>query len=200
MLPDTPLLAFDTSAAHCAAALLSGDGTTLVAHHESMARGQAERLMVLLEEVLDEAGCVWGDLGAFAVGVGPGNFTGIRISVAAARGLALGLGVPAVGVSGLEALAEGAGGPVRALVAAPRGQVYAQDFGRGTCKPTLMDRVEAGETDLPLIEAREDFAAALGRVALARLAAGTPLPRPAPLYLRPADAAPPRDSPPVILP
>jgi hypothetical protein len=79
------LLAFDTSAAHCAAALLC-DGVVSV-KSESMDKGQAERLMPLLEEVLAEAGLDWHDLAAVAVGTGPGNFTGVRIAVAAARGL-----------------------------------------------------------------------------------------------------------------
>ena len=72
------ILAFDTSAAHCAAALLSGD--KLLAHaHEPMAKGQAERLMVLITEVMAMGGAKLGDLSAIGVGVGPGNFTGIRI-------------------------------------------------------------------------------------------------------------------------
>ena len=66
-----------------------------------MDKGQAERLMPLLEEVLAEGGIGWADLTALAVGTGPGNFTGVRIAVAAARGLALGLGIPAIGVTGL---------------------------------------------------------------------------------------------------
>ena len=88
MPSDAPLvLGFDTSAAHCAAALLSG-GTCLAARHEEMAKGQAERLMPLIAELLEEAGAATGDLAAIGVGIGPGNFTGIRISVSAARGLA----------------------------------------------------------------------------------------------------------------
>jgi len=104
MASDPLILAFDTSAAHCAAALLSGD-RIVISTAEEMTRGQAERLMPLLQELLAEAGFTWQDLSALGVGVGPGNFTGIRIAVSAARGLALGLDVPAVGVSGCEARA-----------------------------------------------------------------------------------------------
>ena len=94
MRPDPTLLAFDTSAAHCAAALLiAGKIHTRI---DEMARGQAEHLMPMLEEVLAAHGLAWRDLDAIGVGTGPGNFTGIRISVAAARGLALGLGCPLV--------------------------------------------------------------------------------------------------------
>ena len=81
------LLAFDTSGPHCAAALLLGDALHL--RVDDMARGQAEHLMPMLEEMLAEAHMRWRDLDAIGVGVGPGNFTGIRISVSAARGLAL---------------------------------------------------------------------------------------------------------------
>ena len=104
-MPD-PLrvLGFDTSAAHCAAAVVCGD-RVLAERAEPMTKGQAERLFPLLEELLAEAGLAWSDLDAIGVGVGPGNFTGVRISVAAARGLALSLGIPAIGVSATEAAA-----------------------------------------------------------------------------------------------
>ncbi len=201
-MADPTILAFDTSAAHCAAALLAG-GEIRVAEIEPMARGQAERLMPLLQEVLARAGCTWGDLDALAVGVGPGNFTGIRIAVAAARGLALGLGKPAIGVSTLEAQAEGVSRPCVSIADARRGMVYAQVFtpeGPGaaelisdpaTLRPDLPRAPQADPASLP---------PAMARIAAERLAAGAPLPRPAPLYLRSADALPPKDPAPVILP
>ena len=71
----TPLvLGFDTSAAYCAAALVRGD-TVLGAVGEDMARGQAERLMGLLQDLLAAHQVTWSDLDALAVGTGPGNFT-----------------------------------------------------------------------------------------------------------------------------
>lgn len=107
MPPKVPLvLSFDTAAAHCAAALVSGD-QILGAMSEPLFKGQAERLIPMLEELLTGAGKNWSDLDLIAVGIGPGNFTGVRISVSAARGLALSLGIPAVGVSVFEALAFG---------------------------------------------------------------------------------------------
>jgi tRNA threonylcarbamoyl adenosine modification protein YeaZ len=196
-LPSEPLiLGFDTSAAHCAAALLHGD-EILVSKLEEMKRGQAERLMVLLEEVLAEGGAAWGDLDAIGVGIGPGNFTGIRIAVSAARGLALGLGVPAVGVTGFEARA-GAG--LLPAVPAPRDQVYAALPGEA---PRLMPRAdaEAAARDAGLSLAREASPACIAE-AIARAAAGryrTEAEPPAPLYLRSADAAPMRDAPPALL-
>ena len=109
---DRLVLGFDTSAAHCAAALLSGD-RLIASVTEDMTKGQAERLMPLIEEMLAGAGTGWRDLSLIGVGTGPGNFTGIRISVAAARGLALSLGIPAIGIGAAEALAYGLPRPSR---------------------------------------------------------------------------------------
>ena len=198
-----PILAFDTSAAHCAAALLLPN--RVIHRCEPMEKGQAERLIPLLEEVLSEGGLEWSDLKALAVGTGPGNFTGVRIAVAAARGLALGLGIPAIGVTRLEALAYGLPRPVLVLEDAKRGQVYAQLFtSDGAGIAHLTDHAipdgpatgsAAGEGALPAVL---PFAEAIARIAADR--ADKPQPRPAPFYLRGADAAPPSDPPPVILP
>jgi tRNA threonylcarbamoyladenosine biosynthesis protein TsaB len=197
---DPTLLAFDTSAAHCAAALYRG-GEIVDLRVEEMGRGQAEWLMPLLEETLVAAGLGWRDLDAVAVGVGPGNFTGIRISVAAARGLALGLARPAVGVSTLDAQAFGWPRPVRAVADARRGMVYVQSF---TPEPDAARMVEAGAVgaDLPLAEALApaDLVRNIALIAVERLAEGGAIARPAPLYIRSADAAPASDPPPVILP
>jgi tRNA threonylcarbamoyl adenosine modification protein YeaZ len=192
---DALVLGFDTSAAHCAAALLSGD-TVLVSRAEEMGRGQAERLMPLLEDLLAEAGAAWRDLDRLGVGIGPGNFTGIRISVAAARGLSMALEIPAVGVSGFDVIAHAhVPGHVPALPA-PRDQLYVRAPG---CLPKLARRDEAEALGLPLVgpPPAADMAEAIARLAAAHAAAD--IPPPAPLYLRPADAAPARDAPPVIL-
>ena len=215
MPSDPVILAFDTSAAHCAAALLCGD--KLLAHQQdAMARGQAEHLMPLLEAMLAQAGQRWPDLDALAVGIGPGNFTGVRISVAAARGLALGLGVPAIGVSILEACAEGLPRPLWVVEDARRDQIYAQHFNGGDDAPRLLDCADipavitggavtgsaaalvAGQTGLPVMEPACPLAEGIARVAMRRLDQSHP--RPAPLYLRAADAAPPRDPAPALLP
>ena len=75
-MPDRRILAFDTSAAHCAAALLTGD-RIVADRFEPMAKGQAERLMPMLEDMLAEAGTDWAMLDGIGVGTGPGNFTGV---------------------------------------------------------------------------------------------------------------------------
>ena len=202
---ERPVLAFDTSAAHCAAALLLPD--RVIQRLEPMDKGQAERLIPLLEEVLAEGGLEWSDLKALAVGTGPGNFTGVRIAVAAARGLALGLGIPAIGVTRLEALAHGLPRPLRVIEDARRGEVYAQDFtedGPGIAR--LADahslssatNVTGGAAGPAALPPALPLAEAIDRIGAER--AATPQPRPAPFYLRGADAAPSTDPPPVILP
>jgi tRNA threonylcarbamoyl adenosine modification protein YeaZ len=201
LLPDRPILAFDTSAAHCAAALLLPDGRCL-SREEPMAKGQAERLIPLCQELLADAGLGWHDLGRIAVGTGPGNFTGVRIAVAAARGLALGLGLPAIGIPRPEALAHGLPRPLRVIEDARQGMAYVQDFPGGPAELRPLDSL----TPAPCVTGSAAGPGALPPAmplaeAIARLAATRdPGPRPAPFYLRAADAAPPSDPPPVILP
>lgn len=193
------VLAFDTSAAHCAAALLLGD-RIVASRVDEMKRGQAEHLFVMLEEVLSDNGVSWSDLTRIGVGIGPGNFTGIRISVASARGLALSLGIPAIGVSTLEVQFHGA--PVLASVTAPRDQAYVQPFGGDETAPELVSIEQAKNIaearSIPLGHALAGDE--LVREIAQRAAVSEKLGPPAPLYVRAADAAPPRDPAPVILP
>lgn len=208
MLPDTlaeTVLAFDTSAAHCAAALLLPDGRCLN-RLEAMDKGQAERLLPLLEELLAEADVGWPDLTRIAVGTGPGNFTGVRISVAAARGLALGLGIPALGITRLEALAHGLPRPITVIEDARRDEAYVQNFTAAGAGPATIfslgalaqpARVTGSAAGPNALQAAMPLAQAIAEIAANR---GLPQPRPAPFYLRGADAAPPSDPPPVILP
>jgi len=197
------VLAFDTAAAHCAAALLRGD-TIVQSAAEPMAKGQAERLLGLCSELMAAQGVAFGDLDAIGVGIGPGNFTGIRIAVSAARGLALGLNIPAVGVDGFDALRLGHDGPCACAVDARRNQLYLQTFDNDALTaPALYPADDLPHFDGPLIGAHGiapayPVADAIALIAATRLHTTTS--RPAPLYMRPADAAPPRDAPPVILP
>ena len=189
MPSETLTLAFDTSAAHCAAALLLGD-RVLAAKGEAMARGQAERLVPMLQEVLKDGGCDWPQLTRLGVGIGPGNFTGIRISVALARGLSLGLGIPAIGVSGFDVIRQMVPKAAHPAILAPREQVY-------------LDQPQPFQTNLatapaPLTfapDAPDQMAVAMARVAAAK----DPGTAPTPLYIRPADAAPARDVAPLLI-
>lgn len=104
-----------------------------------MAR-HGKALEPLLKATLDEAGLTPEALGAIAVGLGPGSFTGTRIGVAAAKGLAFGLGVPLVGVGSLEVLAAAVGdaGLCAPLVDAGRGRVYGAVYELGPEAPRLV--------------------------------------------------------------
>jgi tRNA threonylcarbamoyladenosine biosynthesis protein TsaB len=127
------VLAFDTALGACSVAVAE-DARILVAEQRLQQQGQAEALLPLIETVLRAAGLSFGDLELIAVTIGPGTFTGLRIGLAAARGLRLASGLPLVGVSTLEALAEGvpaaarSGRALLSVIDARRGEVYAQAF------------------------------------------------------------------------
>jgi len=196
--------------------------------------------MVLLEELLADEGFGWSDLDALAIGVGPGNFTGIRIAVSAARGLALGLSIPVISVSNFE-LMRGVNSvrdhaPQLVSLPAPRDTAYLQLFenGVGAAPQHVTVNADIGDLQLPdgatvlgqhaldLLNLhlfrtgqdqseldrsfdralpKQDVADILVKIAAAKwqagLVDGTP---PAPMYVKPPDAAPPREAPPKILP
>ena len=160
-----------------------------------MAKGQAERLLPMIQEMMAESGIDWSDISKIKVGTGPGNFTGIRIAVALARGLALGLNVPALGVTGFQARAQTISAPdFWVTIPAPRDQIYVQRFG---AVAAVMDRADFDSLGAPVFDLTDLTADAL---ALAIAYAAGDGPRPAPFYLRAADALPSSDPPPVILP
>ena len=194
MPPDTRLIAFDTSAAHCAAALLLGD--RIITRIDDMAKGQAEHLMPMLQEMLTAEGLTWRDLDGIGVGTGPGNFTGIRISVSAARGLALGLGKPAVGVSVFETTRR-LSNHAQVAVPAPRDQAYLMDFDT-MAKAVIVPFGAVGAAALSTDHSSAAHVGCMAQIAAGRI--GGDHPRPTPLYVRAADAAPARDAAPVILP
>ncbi|MGV6848707.1 MAG: tRNA (adenosine(37)-N6)-threonylcarbamoyltransferase complex dimerization subunit type 1 TsaB [Marinibacterium sp.] len=195
----TTILAFDTSGPYCAAALWR-DGQILSSRSEDMTRGQAERLMSLLETVLSEAKEGYRDLDAIGVGTGPGNYTGLRVGVSAARGLALGLGIPAYGVAGFDAVRHAQKCPVAVVLPAQRDSVYLSLPQQALVQLSRDDAVNAAQAaGLRVIEPPPpaNLAGAIAAIAGARFPRADP--RPKPIYLRPADAAPARDAPPVLL-
>ena len=120
-------LAIDTTLLHCAAAVCR-DGQVLACHVVPEARGQVERLPLLVQSLLAEAALSPADLGRVVVATGPGSFMGIRVGVSFARGMALALAVPCIGISTLEGLASGHRGRVLALVDAGRDSFLVQRF------------------------------------------------------------------------
>ncbi len=202
-----------------------------------MIKGQAERLVPLLQQVMDEHGAVWEELDAIGVGTGPGNFTGTRIAVSAARGLALALGIPAVGVTTFEVvrrLLDAETGPSVTVLPGRGGQVLGEaardGVGEGSWQAARTDFVCHSWLSEPAVirvsDPLPDFevyrvqgvgidceapahelhdlggkiAPAIAGIATRRLSRGGDIARPRPLYVRPPDAAPPREAPPAILP
>jgi tRNA threonylcarbamoyladenosine biosynthesis protein TsaB len=99
------LLAIDTAANLCAACVFDADAGEMARAVRDIGKGHAEILMDVIGDAIAAADTAFSGLGAVAVSVGPGSFTGVRVGVSVARGLALALKIPAAGVSTLEALA-----------------------------------------------------------------------------------------------
>jgi tRNA threonylcarbamoyl adenosine modification protein YeaZ len=119
------ILAFDTSSAACTVALFDDAGDCVGKRDEVLGRGHAERLVPMIAGLMEGRRA-----DHIVVGVGPGSFTGIRVAIAAAHGLAIGWGAELVGMSSLALLAAGAGstGEVAAAVTGGHGELFVQQF------------------------------------------------------------------------
>jgi tRNA threonylcarbamoyladenosine biosynthesis protein TsaB len=152
------VLAIDTALEACSAAVLDTEqGGILASESIAMTRGHAEALMPLLARVMHDSGLTFLALDRIAVTVGPGSFTGLRVGVAAARGIAVAAGKPAVGLTTLAAfaapyIATDDMTPLLAAIDARNEQVYMQLFGTGGRPLTqprlasLRDAVRAAES------------------------------------------------------
>ncbi len=129
------VLAIDTALEACSAAILDTETAAITAHEtRPMLRGHAEALTPLIARVLKRAMLTFSEIDRIAVTTGPGSFTGLRVGIAAARGLALASGKPAVGLSTLAAFAAPLIAaddtlPVVAVIDARHDHVYCQVFG-----------------------------------------------------------------------
>jgi len=127
------VLALDAATNACSAALWR-DGRVMARRFQALTRGHAEVLMPMVQAVATEAGVAVGAVDLFAVTVGPGAFTGIRIGLAAARGMALAAGRPCLGVTTMAAVAEAVPeaerqrAPLLVVLETKRADVYAQAF------------------------------------------------------------------------
>jgi tRNA threonylcarbamoyladenosine biosynthesis protein TsaB len=127
------LLAIDTTLAACSAAIFDSREGVIASESLPMIRGHAEALLPLIERVVSRSAFDFSDLDRIVVAIGPGSFTGLRVGVAAARGIALAAGKPAVGITTLRALAaphagSGRAGSVLACIDARHEHVYFQPF------------------------------------------------------------------------
>src|SRR6266480_2507810 len=128
------VLAIDTALEACSAAVFDTSSGVLASETRGMARGHAEHLMPLIARVMNEGGFEFADLDRIAVTTGPGSFTGLRVGISAARGIALAAGKPAIGLSTLAGLAApyiaaDDSMPVVAAIDAHHDNVYLQVFG-----------------------------------------------------------------------
>lgn len=215
------LLAIDTAANLCAACIYdTSAGRELGRSVRNIGKGHAEVLMDVIGEALNAASLTFAEIGAVAVAVGPGSFTGIRVGVSVARGLSLALKVPAAGVSTLEALAFEARekfGAKRVLAAIDGGRdgIYSSvydDFGKVDYAPAVLDLetvVElasnvaavtgsaagriidaAKQKGLSLMAGPTGATADIASYAKLTIANGFSGEKPRPLYLRAPDAKP----------
>lgn len=140
------ILGLDTCLGACSVAVWE-DGVVLAREWQAMQRGHAEALPPMLERVRLRAGLVYADFDRLAVSIGPGSFAGVRVGLAAARGICVARALPLVGVGTLELLAAALEGEAMLGVAldARNEQIYFQAFegARALCPPALLGLREA---------------------------------------------------------
>jgi tRNA threonylcarbamoyl adenosine modification protein YeaZ len=207
------VLGIDAALARAGVALLR-DGVVVGESTVAGGRGQAAALPVMVARVLAEAGATHADLGCIAVTVGPGSFTGLRAGLALAHGIALAAGLPIVGVTVAEALAEAlpalGGRAVWCAIDSRRGRVFLDIGGAiravaatdlpaatgpvaitGDAAIAVAATLAARGDDVLLTDARLPHAADVARVGARRLAGALPPLAAQPLYVDPPEARPP---------
>jgi tRNA threonylcarbamoyladenosine biosynthesis protein TsaB len=204
------ILALDSALAQCSCGLVT-DGALRAGRQQEATRGQAALLPLMAAAVLDEAGFGATDLDLIAVTVGPGSFTGIRAGLALAHGIGLAAGVPVIGVTVGEALADAlphlGSRQLWTAIDSRRGRVFLERNGAvmafalddlpsaagpvavaGDAAVAVAARLAAGGTDVMLTDARRPTPRHVAMAGARRVAGGLP-PLPAlPLYVDPPEA------------
>ena len=203
MSPDSTVLGFDTSGNYCAVALAC-NGRVEASIFEPMKRGQAERLFGIIFDAMAHARLEFDDLDAIGAGIGPGSFTGTRVSAAAARGISMSAKVPAIGVSRFDSLAYGAKGRVLASVRLRNGNYllrpgagnaamhvnWSEMSGIGGFDGVVIgDDAEEISKTMNIRHAAPAFGIAEAAALCAANSDSAAAQRPAPLYARPPTAA-----------
>jgi tRNA threonylcarbamoyladenosine biosynthesis protein TsaB len=176
------VLAIDTALAACSAAVLDTEYGGIVASESlPMLRGHAEALMPLLQRVMQQAGFGFADIDRIAVTTGPGSFTGLRVGIAAARGIALAAQKPAVGLSTLPAyaaphIASDERFPVVAAIDARHNHVYLQVFAPGGSLFTAPRLAPLREAVKAAAETSSFIAGSAAQLVAAGLTADDPVP------------------------
>ena len=201
------ILAIDTATGPCSAAVWAG-GKVISYRENIKPTQQSASLMPMVEEALDAAGMGYGDITRVACTTGPGSFTGIRVGLAAASGIAFAAGIEGAGFTSLEVLAFGAleqaqGEPILVVLNAGKGEVYYQAFASAPFTPLMAPSLGAVELaaacvaspalqcgNIPLLPGMMDAGIAFPRAdALAGLAASMVSVLPLrPFYIRGPDA------------
>jgi tRNA threonylcarbamoyladenosine biosynthesis protein TsaB len=213
------ILALDTATTACSAACWR-DGIVLSRQFLATGRGQAEAIMPMIQQVMRAAGLDFRDLDLLAVTVGPGAFTGLRIGLAAAKGLALASGKPIAGIATTHAVAAAVppeqrrGRTILAAVESKRAEIYAQAFDADLAPLGPIQALPAADLALlhpgPVVLAGERAGELLALMPSAIMAESLPQPDAAqvamlagalwphgtlpaaPLYLRPPDVTIPK--------
>lgn len=216
-------LVFDTTGEDCAVGLYDPASRRLSFEKRDVSgRGHAEHLMPMIGTVFAETGTVWAHLSEITVATGPGSFAGIRVGVAAARGIALARGIPSAGVSHFDAFftslrsletdripavvldarrneiyaaTEGPGGqsaPFVTTAEAFAGMLEGRVILAGSAAPLVRDAAEKAGLDAEV--ARDMIAPSLADIVSASAMTDGRSERPVPFYLRPPDAKPQRST------
>lgn len=191
----TTILAVDTATGPCSVAIWKDGG--IAAYLENLKpAAQSATLMPMIEETLEKSHTAYGELTYVAATIGPGSFTGIRVGLAAARGICFAAGIKGLGFTTLEVMAFAArANPVLTALNAGKGEVYYQCFGADIhnepCLDTLENAIASVGKNAAIVGNVMDTAItfpradALAELAASQMASAKPL---MPFYIRPPDA------------